>query len=203
MMRRMIRAAAAAGVIALLTTGCTLVDRAGAAAIVGGERLAESSVDASYASLVTALEGQQLQASSTEIVRGIVSMYVQNRVIAEAAARAGVTPSAAQIAELRQQLIDQVGEGSKLDSFAASQGVPPMMIDEVLAASVAVTDLGAKLQPGADGDSQSQAAMEYVLQVANEMSIEVAPRYGAWDVNQLGVGETVNDLSIPAAMLQG
>ena len=204
MMRRVIRLAAAATAVMLLTSGCTLFDRAGAAAVIDGQRISESMLAAEAASMQAALVGQSATITPAEMARTILAIHVQDAVIRAAAAREGLTIDAATVKKLHDELKQQVGgTEEQLAVFAASQGVPPTMVDTVLGLSVLMTDLGAKLAPEGDDNAQGQAAVQYLSQLAAEMAIEIAPRFGAWDPSQFTVGQPVNDLSLPIELLQG
>lgn len=204
MMRRVFRLAAAATAVVLLTSGCTLIDRAGAAAVIDGTRITDSALSAEALDMQAALAGQEATVTDAEMARAILAIHVQDHVIRTAAQQQGIEVDTETIAKLRQELKDQVGgTDAELAAFAAAQGVPPALVDTVLGLSVMMADLGAKLAPEGDENAQGQAAVAYLSQLATTMDIEIAPRFGSWDPTQFTVAEPVNDLSLPIELLQG
>lgn len=198
-MRRVLQAAVLAGVLAL-TSGCALIDRAGTAAVVDGNRYTQEQLAADFVALDAALGTQDAPGTMDEINRNFITMFIYDQIVAKAADELGVEPNKETVGRLRRSLEKQLGSAQGLEEYAATRGIAPAQIWTVLRNSVLTTDIGAKLVGGTDTDAQGQAANAYLQEFAKTIDIEVAPRYGAWDVTQMAVGAPVDDLSkAPAA----
>ena len=191
--------AALLGAVLLVTTGCTLTDRAGAAVIIDGQRYTSQQLANDFRALDEALGDQQKPGTMDQVNRAIISILISKAIMEKASKETGVAINQDAIATLREQLIMQTGGEKEFAAFAATKGVPPTMIDDVLANTVFTNDLGAKLVGGTNTDAQVQAANEYFLGLAKTMNVEVAPRYGKWDPSQMLADLPVNDLSVAAA----
>ena len=198
MMRRAVQAAVLAAAL-VLTSGCAVINRAGAAAVVDGERYSEDQIARDFVSFNKALGSQQKPGTMDQVNRAIISILISKAIMEKASKETGVAINQDAIATLREQLIMQTGGEKEFAAFAATKGVPPTMIDDVLANTVFTNDLGAKLVGGTNTDAQVQAANEYFLGLAKTMNVEVAPRYGKWDPSQMLADLPVNDLSVAAA----
>lgn len=192
-MRRALQAAVLAGAL-VLTSGCALIDRPGAAAIVDGKRLTTQELATDFAKLDTALGKQAKPGTQDQLNRAIITLWVGDILMKKAAAANHVEVNWAAVGKLHRQLVQQLGGAAQLDAYAASKGVPPNLIWTVLANGVLTTDLGAKLVGGTDTTAQNNAANAYIKKLAGTVRIEVSPAYGAWDTEQLTVAAK-DDLS--------
>jgi hypothetical protein len=186
----------------VLTSGCTLFDRAGAAAVVDGVRYTETQLEADFVALDGALGDQQPPATMDEINRNFISLFIRDRLITKAAADNGIVVNKALVAKLRRSLEQQIGSEEGLLQYAATQGIAPNQIWMVLRDSVLVTDLGAKLIGGTNTDDQNAAGSQYMVALAESMNIEVAPRFGVWDSASISAAAPLDDLSVAAAAAQ-
>ena len=191
--------AALLGAVLLVTTGCTLTDRAGAAVVVDGSRYTTEQLATDFRALDRALGQQQKPGTMDQVNRAIISIFISKALMEKAIAAEDLTVDKAAVSTLRKSLEDQLGGADKLEAFAATRGVPPSMIWTVLKNSVFQTELGAKLIGGTDTDAQSKAALQYLQQLSKTMTIDVAPRYGKWDPSQLAANTPADDLSVAAA----
>ena len=191
--------AALMGAVLLVTTGCTLTDRVGAAAIIDGQRYTTEQLAADFHALDAALGNEQKPGTMDEVNRAIISILISKAIMEKASRESGVAIDLAAVATLRGQLVEQMGSEQAFLTFAATKAVPPALIDDVLAGSVFATDLGAKLVSGTNTDAQTQAANEFLTAIASTLSVEVAPRYGAFNPTTLSADLPVDDLSAPAS----
>ena len=183
----------------VLVSGCSLIDRAGAAAIVEQERYTQQQLADDFVALDAALGSQDAPGSMDEVNRNFISMYIYDRVVQAAADKLGITADKTAVGRMRRSLEMQLGSEGGLEQFAATRGIAPDQIWMVLRNSVLTTDIGAKLIGGTNTDEQSAAANAYLQQLALTMHIEVSPRFGAWDVQQMVTVAPADDLSIAAA----
>lgn len=193
-MRRVLQAVVVVGAL-VLTSGCALIDRAGAAAVVDGVRYSDARLEADFASLDKALGEQPRPGTMEEVNRNFITIFISDQIIQKAAADNGIEADKTTVGKLRRSLEKQLGGAQQLEAFAASRGIAPSQIWTVLRNSVLTTDLGAKLIGGTNTDTQNAAANTYLQGLARTMSIDVAPRYGAWDPAQLATVAPTDDLS--------
>lgn len=199
-MRRVLQAAVLVGAL-VLTSGCALIDRAGAVAVVDGVRYTDEQLAADFASMSAALGEQDSPGTMEEVNRNFITIFVANAIMARAVADNDLVVDKATVGKLRRSLEKQLGGEAELDAFAASRGIAPEMIWTVLRNSVLTTDLGAKLIGGTNTDEQAAAASTYLAGVAKTMNIEVSPRFGVWDPAQSATVAAADDLSVDAATL--
>ena len=190
--------AALLGAVLLVTTGCTMTDRAGAAVVIDGNRYTTQQLATDFRALDDALGQQDKPGTMDQVNRAIISIVITKTLMERAIERENLTIDKAAVGALRRSLEKQLGGEQELIAFAATRGVPPSMIWAVLKQSVFITELGAKLIGGTDTEAQSAAANAYLKDLSKSMTIEVAPRYGAWDPSQMIAGTPVDDLSVSA-----
>lgn len=200
-MRRVIQAVVLVGAL-VLTSGCSLIDRAGAAAVVDGVRYSETQLDADFVSLNKALGKQEAPGTMDEVNRNFITIFVSDQIMQKAAADNDLHVDKAVVGKLRRSLEKQVGGEKALLQFAATRGIAPNQIWMVLRNSVLTTDLGAKLIGGTNTDDQNSAAAQYLAGIAKTMKIEIAPRFGTWDAATAVTVAPVDDLSKAATAAQ-
>lgn len=188
------------GAVLLVTAGCGVIDRAGAAAVVDGERYTTSQLAEDFRALDTALGDQDKPGTMDQVNRSIINIFIIDKLVTMASAETGVKVNAEAVASLRNNLVKELGSEDKLFAFAATRGVPPRWIDSVLGNSIFATDLGAKLIGGTDTQAQGDAANNYLVELAKRVDIEVSPRFGTWDAAKLNAVEPVDDLSVVAPL---
>jgi parvulin-like peptidyl-prolyl isomerase len=122
------RLLAAAGLVALLTTGCGTV-RAGAAATVGDERITTTQLEQVVSrGLADPTARQNVGSDRPGFERSVLARLVQHLVLADAAKRAGVS-------------IDGAAVDAAFDGFAAQLGGPAGLRAEAVKAGIAPQDL--------------------------------------------------------------
>lgn len=198
MMRRALQAAVLIGAL-VLTSGCAVIDHAGAAATVGSARYSEEQLASDAARLDKALGNQAKPATQDVINRNLITIWIGDQVMQKAVAANHLVEDKVAIGKLHRTLVNQVGGAQALDAFVASRGVAPNMVWMVLRNSVYTTDLGAKLIGGTDTTAQDSAAGAYLTKLAATMSIEVAPRFGKWDGASMAAVANPADLSKAAS----
>lgn len=175
-----------------------MADRAGAAVVIDGERYSTQDLANDFSRLDEALGDAEKPGTMDDVNRAIIGIIVADKIMDKVSAAENLDIDMGEVAILRNNLTNQLGGEAQLLAFAASRGVPPNLLDTVLKQSVFQTELGAKLIGGTDTDAQGEAALTYLRDFAKTMQIEVSPRYGTWDVNQLVPVAPLDDLSKPA-----
>ena len=187
--------AALLGAVLLVTSGCGIAERAGAAAIVDGDRYSAQELAAHFRELDEALGNAEKPGTMDDVNRAIIGIVVADKIMDKVSAAENLEVDMSEVAILRENLTKQLGSEEEMLAFAASRGVPPSLLDTVLKQSVFQTELGAKLIGGTDTDAQAEAALAYLRDIAKTMQIEVSPRFGSWDATQLVPVAPIDDLS--------
>ena len=196
----MIRRRTAIGVSAVallattpLLTACGSDAHPGAAAVVEGERITVSQLQAQVRDVRDAQEASsqsaELIAGTAQLGRATLNSMIFDRVLAKAAKDAGITVSRRDVQQARAEAERAAGGSGKLRRMWLEQyAIAPARIDSTLRTQVAMDRLSRKI--GADRSTpEGQAKIIKALGDASSgMSIGVNPRYGKWDAEQVRLG---------------
>ena len=186
---------------ATLLAGCSLIQEAGAAVIVGDKRLSTAELAAEYQGALDALPStSEGLGEPLAVNRAIIQAYVYSVVVDAIAAEYDVVVSDARIAAERADLEKQYGKDGLL-AVAAQGAIAPQAIDRQLRTSVTYRAIADKLLPGGASSDQDQIVGPKLIEFAGKLGIKVAPRFGEWDSMTIAVKDIENGLSIPAANL--
>ncbi|ARQ70276.1 SurA N-terminal domain-containing protein [Streptomyces marincola] len=184
-----VSAAALAVVAAPLLTGCSTDAHPGAAAVVGGERISVATVQAEVETIRDAQraqpQGDQLVSSTPGLTRDTVEFLVYAQVLEHAAREAGVEVTRRDVQTARAQTEQSIGGPEALAQAALMpQGGTPMagdeQIDRMLRIQLLFQGLGQELGVAPDAGGVQELAA-YLAETADEVGVEVNPRYGEWD----------------------
>ncbi|MGW1544051.1 SurA N-terminal domain-containing protein [Streptomyces sp. NPDC002309] len=170
-------------------TACGSDAHAGAAAVVGGQRITVSQLEtrvtevreAQRAAVADETQYAQVIAKTGTLTRDTLHGMVLDRVLHRAAQDAGISVSRKEVQEMRGGLQEQVGGAKALETTWLQQyGVAPERLEENLRLQLEAQKLAAKL-----GTDTSQPAFWKALSEASEkLSVDLNPRYGSWDVQK-------------------
>ncbi|MFD4139070.1 SurA N-terminal domain-containing protein [Streptomyces sp. NPDC058572] len=175
-----------------LLSACGNEAHPGAAAVVGGQRIEVSTVQAEVKDVRNA---QQASPQAAQLIKdsgqlGRVKLYdlIVDRVVQRAADDAGVTASRKEIQDARSVLVQQSGGQEQLAAMYLQQrGIAPDQLDDVVRRDVLVSKIAARL--GASNSPEGQQKMNATFTAAAKaLDIDVNPRYGAWDNEKLELG---------------
>lgn len=191
-------AAAAAATSALLLSGCSSDNHPGAAAVVGDRHISLASVQAQVETVRAAQRaqpnGDQLLSGSGDLTRQTVSFLVYEEVLEQAAADHGVRVTRRDVQEAREETEDHLGGADVLREVALSpqSGIPVAsdeQIDLVLRSQLLSTRLAQRLGPANDPQAAQQRLIEVLSETAEEIGVQVNPRYGSWDAANVTLAE--------------
>ncbi|MGW6983629.1 SurA N-terminal domain-containing protein [Streptomyces sp. NPDC054932] len=188
--RTALSVSAALLVAAPLLSACSGEARAGTAAVVGGERITTSALQAQVKDVRAAQNrsGQaaaELIASTPHLERQKLDAILQSRIIDKMADTAGLTATQKDVEDERKAYVDENGGNEQFETLLLQKGaLAPGQVDRFLRDRVLLTKLTAKYGAG-KLEEPARAAVQ-------ALHIEVNPRYGAWDAKEikLGAGET-------------
>jgi hypothetical protein len=203
---RLRRTAVVVALAALALTGCS-ANQAGAASIVGNESVTISQV-ADVANEVQAQVASVKGATYDEKAATVASLTSQTRhlILQAVAAKEGIVVSQGQIDAFLKNIVDTQFAGKRqglLDNLASQSLIPASRVDDAAGDQLVYDALLAKIAPAATTDAEkSQAFADYMGAFVNQLGVQVAPRFGTWNV--FALGPVPDDLSkVPAAPAGG
>ena len=189
--------AAAALIVATVTTGCGSV-APGAAAIVGDERISERELTEQVQSVLRA-QGRPVDSSAPSVVGVTLSQMVTGTLVEQYAEREGITVTQGEIDAAVANLAAAAGGSEALVQSLLQQDLAPDQLESLLRVNLLVQKIGQALDPAGTPETQSTAVFAAVVEFSSEVGTRVNPRYGTWDATSLLIGPASDDLSIPVA----
>ncbi|MDP9398226.1 MAG: SurA N-terminal domain-containing protein [Actinomycetota bacterium] len=177
----------------------------GSAAVVEDRRIGVLELQESTRELLDARAARQPDASEEPADEataqlGVLTQLVRSELLEEAAERNGVQVSEGQVDELLRQFEQQAGGREALEQDLVASGVPPSRLREIVRFIANQNALGERLAAQAGGaQQQGQTALrDLLVETARQAGVEVNPRYGTWDAEQLEVvGSPSGGLATP------
>ncbi|GGZ48938.1 SurA N-terminal domain-containing protein [Streptomyces subrutilus] len=170
-----------------LLSACSGQAHPGTAAVVGGERITTSALQAQMNDVRAAQNrsGQaaaELIANTPRLDRLKLGSMLQSRIIDKMAATAGVSASTKEIEAERASYVEGVGGAEQFEAqLLQKTATAPDQADRFLRDRVLIAKLTAKY---GNGQLAAPAAA-----AAKALDIEVNPRYGAWNAAQVQLGD--------------
>jgi hypothetical protein len=196
------RLAVIAGVGALAATlglsGCS-TPTAGAAAVVGDQRISESSLNTEVQA-VLALQGLPTTDSSNELITSTLDQMITAILVDELVSREKVDVTQGEIDDLRLQFTAQAGGQEAFADQIGQQGIAIEDVDSIIRVNIQVSKLGDVLVPDGAPEAKSAAVFLAISELSTEIGTEISPRFGTWDPENLSVGPTANSLSEPRSV---
>ncbi|MEU8522122.1 SurA N-terminal domain-containing protein [Streptomyces sp. NBC_01216] len=175
-----------------LLTACGGAAHPGAAAVVGGERIEVSSLQAQVADVRTAQQNSpqaaQLIQATGDLSREKLNVMIFDRVVDRVAEDNGLGADRGEIQRARAEFARQSGGEDQLAAMLLQQqGVAPDQIDGVVRRTVLMNKIAEKL--GIANTPEGQQKLTRVFTDASTaLEIDVNPRFGAWDDDKIQLG---------------
>ncbi|WP_371678221.1 SurA N-terminal domain-containing protein [Streptomyces sp. NBC_01276] len=170
-----------------LLAACSGGTRPGTAAVVGGERITTSALQAQVNHVRTAQnrsgQGAQLIEATAGLERLKLNKMIQTAVLERAADDAGLSVNTREIEEVRKAQLQQAGGEKELAAAALQQA---QLAPDQLEADTRFKLLRDKLF---EHYGSQDKALAKLGQAAKALHIEVNPRYGRWDAQQIILGD--------------
>ncbi|WP_103532102.1 SurA N-terminal domain-containing protein [Streptomyces sp. SM11] len=184
---------AATLVAAPLLSACGNQAHPGAAAVVGGERIEVSAVQASAADVRSAQESSpqaaQLVNKSGQLNRAKLYGMIFGRVVDRAAEDAGVTVTRKEIQEMRRAgRAQQGGEEQFAAMLLQQRWLAPDQIDAEMRQEVQFPKLARAIGADLGTPAGQQAVGEALTKASKALDIDVNPRFGTWDDQKMQLG---------------
>lgn len=202
-----IGAVAAAGACVMLSA-CSSVQM-GAAAIVGNQRITQSTLDTQVSSLQQAAGNYQgqVQLTAAQMPQAVLGWLIKFQIEDRAASAAGISVTQSQIQQgtaaieqQAQQYASQQGGGSA-QAILLSSGISPQMLPDLGKYQAQELALAAKANGGklptttAEDNTVTAALTKSSCQAAKSLNIKVNPEFGRLDYTQYSVVSTSDTLS--------
>lgn len=189
-------AALVAGIPLLAACGSTA--HPGAAAVVGGQRIEVSTLQAQVADVRKAQESSpgsaELIKNSGQLNQAKLNGMIFDRILEQAAKNAGVTASRHEIQTARQQAASQSGGEKQFDALLLQQGaLTPGQIDDAVRRDVLMSKLAAAVGGDTTTPEGQQKLLAVLKKTSKAMHVDVNPRYGTWDNGKVALGNTKTD----------
>lgn len=175
-----------------LLTACGSDAHPGAAAVVGGQRIETTALQAQVRDVRAAQEAspqaEQLIGATGDLSREKLNSMIFDRVVDKVAADAGVTASRKEIQETRKAAAQGYGgEPQFAAMLLQQQGVAPDEIDGLVRRNILVNKVAEKHGLPATPEGQKKLA-ELFTAASEALDIDVNPRYGEWDDDRIQLG---------------
>jgi peptidyl-prolyl cis-trans isomerase SurA len=160
-------------------TACSPI-QAGAAAIVGQDRITSDDLNRGVEDYQNAIKTTKLpaqQAPFSSVPQGVLLQLVDIKQYTQLAARHGVTITEGEIDNARAQV---QGGSAQLDQTMLAQGVPPSQNRAWIRAQLGIQKLLVQAGAGSDQASQQQAEQKVLKELAT-IPVKVSPRFGKVD----------------------
>ncbi|MET4922011.1 SurA N-terminal domain-containing protein [Streptomyces sp. PSRA5] len=177
-----------------LLTACGNDAHPGAAAVVGGERIDVSSLQAQVRDV---RDAQQESPQAAELIKNTgqlsqvkLNSMIFDEILRKAADDAGVKASRKDIQNTRQAAAQQSGGEDQLAAMLLQQGaLTPGQIDAAIRREVLMSKLAQSLGANTATPEGQQQVLAVLVKTSEDLGIDVNPRYGAWDTKQVRLGE--------------
>ncbi|MER8071991.1 SurA N-terminal domain-containing protein [Streptomyces sp. NPDC094034] len=179
-----------------LLTACGNEAHPGAAAVVGGQRIEVSALQAQVRDVRDAqrtapeAEAEELIKNTGQLSQAKLNSMIFDRVLEKAAGNAGVTISRKEIQTTRQQAAAQSGGEAQFAAMLLQQGaLAPDQIESAIRREVLLTKLAVALGANTTTPQGQQTVLAELTKTSEKLGIDVNPRYGSWDNQQVRLGE--------------
>ncbi|MFE7127382.1 SurA N-terminal domain-containing protein [Streptomyces sp. NPDC057617] len=177
-----------------LLTACGNDAHPGAAAVVGGERIEVSTIQAQVREVRDAQEstpdGAQLVKSTGQLSQAKLNSLIFDRILQEAADEAGVKITRREIQTTRQQAAAQSGGEKQFAAMLLQQGaLSAGQIDSAIRREVLLNKLAQALGANTMTPEGQQVVLADLTKTSEKLGIDVNPRYGSWDYKPVRLGE--------------
>jgi len=167
----------------LMLTGCAKMDLA---ASIGEREIRLSELQAQVDSILderTKVDTSQMQlATGEDLARSQLSFLISNLVIEAIAVDQDIKISNSDIESYRIQVIQNIGGQEMLPSVLANAAIPAASLTDVLRRDLIIQAISSAATGAGASDAQVNELIQgLVSKKAEELKIEINPRYGTWD----------------------
>jgi SurA-like protein len=187
-----------------LITACGAQGHPGAAAVVGGDTISMSQLQARVAAVRDAQrdapQGEQLVRRTGRLDRATLDGMIRHDVVARVADQTGVHVTRSEVEQARRAYEQQAGGAKALQSaLLQQQALAPSQIDDRVWLELSVQKIAKASGIDLRTAQGSRQLTKKFAEASREMDIQVNPRYGRWDSAKAGLAGAktpwLNDVS--------
>ncbi|WP_369208892.1 SurA N-terminal domain-containing protein [Streptomyces sp. PU-14G] len=176
-----------------LLTACGNDAHPGAAALVKGDRISMAQLQARVGAVRDAQraepQGEQMIKQSGKLTRATLDGMIRERVVAQAAKDAGAGVSRREVQQVRGELEKQAGGKKQLETVWLRQHhLAPDDIDDFIRMQLRIEKIAAAKGIDLMSPEGPQRINAQLSRVADDMKINVNPRYGEWNTRTSSLG---------------
>ena len=187
-----IRVIAVAAICALALSGCSTKNNSGTALVVNGNTTTTKQITAQVDEIRN--EIQQLPVGTIEnipsvvmLTRMVVDRNITTELVDLALAKKNITVSDEEVQAFADSVYTQYGKDKILIQIMGTNGVSSTQVNSFMRLVYAENALAKALAPTQSQVGQTQALVDYVGSLSEEVGVKVSPRFGSWDPTQLQV----------------
>ncbi|GAU68604.1 putative lipoprotein [Streptomyces sp. NBRC 110611] len=177
-----------------LLAACGSEAHPGAAAIVDGKRITVAQLQAKVRDVRDAQarspEGAQLILNTGRLSLATLNGMIFDEVLARTAENAGVTVTRRSIQNWRARAEKRAGGAERLKAMWLQQGIAPDEIDGTVRNQLLLDGIAEHLRADRNTPQGQQKLARALSDASRAMGIDVNPRFGTWDDQQVILGRT-------------
>ncbi|MFF0625693.1 SurA N-terminal domain-containing protein [Streptomyces sp. NPDC004296] len=202
--RTALSVSAAAALLAAtpLLTACGTDTHPGAAAVVDGKRITVAELQARVkdvrAAQAASPQGKEMVTNTGRLSLATLNGMIFDEVLARAAADAGVTLTRADVQKGRAAVEDRAGGAARLRTMWLQQSIAPDRIDSVVRNQLLLDGLAKHLDADRGRPDGQRKLVDALSRTSRALRVDVNPRFGKWDDQEVILGETKDPWIVPA-----
>ncbi|MEU5209447.1 SurA N-terminal domain-containing protein [Streptomyces sp. NPDC020742] len=177
-----------------LLTACGGEAHPGAAAVVDGKRITVAQLQAKVkdvrAAQAKSPQGGQLIMNTGRLSLATLNGMIFDRVLARSAADAGVEVTRRDVQKWRARAEQQAGGAERLQAMWLQQGIAPDEVDGMVRNQLLLDGVAQHLHADRGRPEGQQKLARELSRTSRAMGIDVNPRFGSWDDQQVILGRT-------------
>jgi hypothetical protein len=184
------------GVAGLLLTGCGSADNAGAASVVGPDRVTDKQIGDTTSEIQTELVAAQSPYNAATATTATVDRMTRSLILNQAAVQNNITITPSQVDNLLTTAAASQGGVAALDkALLTKANVPSSAVNSYANDFLIQSALLAKM--GGNTAAGTAALTKYLGTLSAQLGTTVAARYGTWNTTTVSLGPVPNNLSSP------
>ena len=193
---------------ALLTACSDTPKLAGSAIIVSGKAISTAEVAERVDKVRIQIQNTdpallQEVPSLIQINQRVVDHFILVSLISEFVEREGINITANDVEKYREEIFAQYTQAAIEGQLVSRNAVPADDVDGFMYEILAQRALMEKIAPGADTQTRTNALIDYVSNLSQEVGVELNPRFGTWDPSNLKSTPGDSTLAVPLQNFSG
>lgn len=190
-------------------TGCSDTPKlAGSAVIVNGKAITSAEVSERVDKVRVQIQNTdpallQEIPSLIQINQRVVDHFILDSLISEFVVREGINITANDVEKYRDEIFAQYTQVAIEAQLVSRNAVPADDVDGFMYEILTQRALMEKIAPDSDTQTRTNALINYVSNLSQEIGVELNPRFGTWDPSNLKSTPGDSTLAVPLQNLFG